>query len=68
MALLLGHVSQLPSSQLFGSIWCRLLDLGPAQARSLAEQAHREALITLKAVGSVVEVNFPRFIELLEGR
>lgn len=68
MALLLGHVSHLPSAQLFGSIWCRLLDLGATQARSLAEQAHREALITLRAIGSVVEVSFPRFKQLLEGR
>lgn len=66
LALVLGHVNQLASSQLFASIWCRMLDLNSTQARSLAEQAHREALITLRAIGSVVEVGFPMFKQYIQ--
>lgn len=67
LALLLGYVSEFHGEQLFTSPWCRLLDLGSAQARLLAAQAHREELITMKAIGSVVEVGFPRFRRFLEG-
>jgi hypothetical protein len=66
-ALVLGYVGGITNTQLFSSIWCRLLDLDPTEARSLAEQAHRQELITLRAVGSVVEVRFPRFGQLLKG-
>ena len=66
-ALILGHVAGADGAQLFSSIWCRLLDLNPSEARSLAEQAHRQELITLKAVGSVVEISFPRFGHFLKG-
>lgn len=65
LGLLLGYIGQLPVSQLFASTWCRLLDLSAMQARTLAEQAHREELITLKAVGTVIEVGFPRFMRYL---
>lgn len=60
-ALILGHVGGIAGAQLFSSIWCRLLDLNPSEARSLAEQAHRQELITLRAVGPVVEITSPRF-------
>jgi hypothetical protein len=66
-ALILGHVAGAAGAQLFSSIWCQLLDLNPSEARSLAEQAHRQELITLKAVGSVVEISFPRFRHFLKG-
>lgn len=66
-ALILGHVAGAAGAQLFSSIWCRLLDLNPSEALSLAEQAHRQELITLKAVGSVVEITFPRFRHFLKG-
>ena len=66
-ALILGHVAGIAGAQLFSSIWCRLLDLNSSEARSLAEQAHRQELITLRAVGSVVEITFPRFQQFLKG-
>jgi hypothetical protein len=66
-ALILGQVAGAAGAQLFSSISCRLLDLNPSEARSLAEQAHRQELITLKAVGSVVEISFPRFRHFLKG-
>jgi hypothetical protein len=66
-ALILGHVAGVAGEQFFSSIWCRLLDLNASEARSLAEQAHRQELITLRAVGSVVEISFPRFRQFLKG-
>jgi len=63
-ALLLGHVGGAAGVQLFSSAWCRLLDLSSTEARSLAEQAHRQDLLTLRAMGTVVEVSFPRFQSL----
>jgi len=66
-ALVLGRVGGIAGAQLFSSIWCRLLDLNSSEARSLAEQAHRQELITLRAIGSVVEISFPRFSHFLKG-
>lgn len=66
-ALILGYGGGVTGSQLFSAIWCRLLDLDSAEARSLAEQAHRQELLTLRAVGSVVEISFPRFQQFFKG-
>lgn len=66
-ALILGYVTGLAGAQLFSSVWCRLLDLNASEARSLAEQAHRQELITLRAVGPVVEITFPKFRPFLKG-
>jgi len=65
-ALILGHVGGVAGAQLFSSVWCRLLDLNATEARSLAEQAHRQELLTLRALGSVVEITFPRFQQFLK--
>jgi hypothetical protein len=65
--LVLAHVAGVAGEQLFSSVWCRLLDLNGSEARSLAEQAHRQELITLRAIGSVVEISFPRFRQFLKG-
>ncbi len=66
-ALILGYVGGVAGAQLFTSVWCRLLDLNSTEARSLAEQAHRQELLTLRAVGSVVEITFPRFQQFFKG-
>ncbi|MBI4233817.1 MAG: hypothetical protein HY686_05190 [Chloroflexi bacterium] len=66
LALLLSNVSGIHGEQAFSSPWCQLLDLTAVQARSLAVQAHREELINLRAIGSVVEIDFPRFSRLLK--
>jgi hypothetical protein len=66
-ALILGHVGGVAGAHLFTSVWCRVLDLNPSEARSLAEQAHRQELINLRAVGPVVEISFPRFSQFLQG-
>jgi hypothetical protein len=67
-ALILGHVGGIAGAQLFSSLWCRLLDLNATEARSLAEQAHRQELLTLRALGPVVEITFPRFQQFLKSR
>jgi hypothetical protein len=66
LALILASVEGLEGQALLSSIWCRLIDLSPTAAASLAAQAHREELIDLRAVGSVVEITFPRFRGYLE--
>ena len=65
LGFVLGYVSGWRGEQLFSSPWCQLLDLTRDQVRSLAFQAHREELLTMKAIGSVVEVSFPRFSRFL---
>lgn len=64
-ALILGTIQDIHGESLFATAWCRLLDLNAALARSLAMQAHREGLLDLRAVGTVVDVSFPRFAERL---
>jgi hypothetical protein len=67
LALILGYVRGLRGEDLLKSIWCRLLDLNSTEVKSLAAQAHREGLLNMRAVGSVVEIDFPRFNQFLEG-
>jgi hypothetical protein len=64
MALLLGSVSGYNGATVFSNPWCRLLDLDADRARGLAQDAHRAGLLTLRAVGEVVEISFPLFSEL----
>lgn len=59
MALLMARLEGSQGTALFASTWCEVLDLNAAQAQSLASQAHREGLVDMRAVGSVVEVTFP---------
>jgi hypothetical protein len=66
-AVMLGYVCGQRGEALFSSMWCRLLDLSPSEARMLAEQAHRQDLLTLRSMGPVVEVSFPRFTQYMEG-
>ncbi len=66
-ALYLARATGLDGERLFSSVWCRLLDLSSSQARELAVIAHREGLLTLKAIGSAVEVAFPQFEKDHEG-
>ena len=65
LALLVGNAEHRSGEDLFSSPWCRLLDLTPERARQVAVQAHREGLLDFKAIGSVVEVSFPKFQDLL---
>ena len=62
-ALYLGTLQEVHGEAVFATVWCQLLDLNAPMARALALQAHREGLLDLRAVGSVVEVSFPRFNE-----
>ena len=67
LALLLGYVAGWNGDNMFNSPWCQLLDLNGSEAKSLATQAHREALIDLKIVGSIVDISFPRFNAMIGG-
>lgn len=66
MALLMGALLGVQGESIFATLWCRALDLNAAQARALAMQANREGLIDLRILGSVVEVAFPRFADVLK--
>lgn len=62
MALLLGRLRGERGELLFETDYIKLLDCSAAEAMDLAESAARKGLITLKRVGSVVEVDFPRLM------
>lgn len=64
MALFLGQVAGYHGAAVFASPWVRLLDLGADRARAMAQEAHRAELLNLRAVGEVVELNFPLFADL----
>ena len=66
MALLLGYVCGYRGEHLFTSPFCKLLDINAIDAQSLAQQAHRENLITFKNIGSIIEVSFHRYQRYLE--
>ena len=66
MALIMASLQGEHGESLLSCSWCRLLDLNASMARSLAAQAHREGLLDFRAVGSVVEITFPRFALILE--
>lgn len=64
MALFLGDLTGNHGYAAFASPWCRLLDLDLDRARAMCIEAHRGGLLDLRAVGDVVELNFPLFSEL----
>jgi len=63
LALFLGDAAGYHGAAVFSNPWCRLLDLNPDRAKSMAFEAHRAGLINLRAVGEVVELSFPMFAE-----
>jgi hypothetical protein len=63
LALFLGDAAGYHGAAVFANPWCRLLDLNPDRAKSMAFEAHRAGLINLRAVGEVVELTFPMFAE-----
>lgn len=65
LALLLGNAAGFHGAAVFSTPWCRLLDLGPDRARSMAMEAHRAGFLNLRAVGEVVELDFPMFSKFL---
>ena len=64
MALFLGNISGYNGAALFCNPWCRLLDLDADRAKGFGQEAHRAGLLNLRAVGEVVEISFPLFVEL----
>lgn len=65
-ALLLGYVSGLRGESLFKSDFTRILDCSYEKTIELAEDASRRGWISLKRVGQVVEVLFPKLISAQE--
>ena len=63
MALFLGDTAGYHGAAVFSNPWCRLLDLTPDRARAMGHEAHRAGLLTLRAVGEVVELSFPLLAE-----
>ena len=63
MAFLLGDIAGYHGAAVFSNPWCRLLDLAPDRARAMGKEAHRAGLLTLRAVGEVVELSFPLLAE-----
>lgn len=61
MALWLGDVAGFHGTSCFRNPWCRLLDLSADQARNRAMDAHRQGMLTMRAVGEIVELSFPGF-------
>lgn len=66
MALVYGGMAGFHGIGTFSNPWCRLLDLNEQSARAKAMEAHRSGLITLRAVGDVIELSFPQFAEVLK--
>lgn len=63
MTLFLGALCGHHGAAVFSNPWCRLLDLSPERARALGLEAHRAGLLNLRAMGEVVELNFPLLAE-----
>jgi hypothetical protein len=64
MALFLGDICGYHGAAVFSNPWCRLLDLTPDRAKAMGQEAHRAGLLTLRTVGEVVELSFPRLCEI----
>lgn len=61
IALWLGDIAGFHGAACFSNPWSRLLDLSTDQARRKAMEAHRHGLLTMRAVGEIVELTFPGF-------
>ena len=59
MAFFLGGIAGYHGAAVFSNPWCRLLDLDSDRAKVMGFDAHRAGLLNLRAVGEVVELNFP---------
>lgn len=64
MALAMGNAAGYFGKAVFLNPWCQLLDLGADRARSMAQHAHKAGLLNLRAIGDVVELNFPLFADI----
>jgi hypothetical protein len=60
MAFFLGDVAGYKGAAVFSNPWCRLLDLNSDRTKAMDFEAHRAGLLNLRAVGEVIELNFPQ--------
>ncbi|MBK7210549.1 MAG: hypothetical protein IPH99_09380 [Xanthomonadales bacterium] len=67
MALFLGDIAGYHGEAVFSNPWCRLLDLTRDRAKSMGQEAHRAGLLNLRAIGEVVEINFPMLAKFQSG-
>jgi hypothetical protein len=65
MAFFLGDMTGYHGAAVFSNPWCRLLDLNPDRAKAMGFEAHRAGLLNLRAVGEIIELNFPLLAEFL---
>ncbi len=63
MAFFLGNFAGYHGAAVFSNPWCALLDLNADRARAMGQEAHRAGLLNLRAVGEVVDLNFPLLAE-----
>ena len=66
MALFLGQISGYYGLSVFANPWCQLLDLNADGAKAMGMEAHRAGLLTLRAIGEVIELSFPLFAKFQE--
>ena len=61
MSFFLGQIAGYYGAAVFTNPWTQLLDLGGERGRGMAVEAHRAGLLNFRAVGEVIEMNFPMF-------
>jgi hypothetical protein len=61
LSLILSQLGGWHGERIFSTWWCRILDLTASEARTLAIEANRQGLLSLKGIGDVIEISFPRF-------
>lgn len=59
-AIYLAYHAGFRGTELFGSLWVRILDLSPADAKELALDAKRRGIFDLRIAGDVVSPDFSR--------
>jgi len=64
-ALYLGRAVGFRGAELFTSGWMQVLDVSPAEARTLAQQAKRVGLIDLSISGDIVDISLDRMDPVL---
>ncbi len=61
-ALLIGYLSGLQGENLLKTQWIKLLDRSPSDVMDMAKEAHKMGWITVKNIGSVVEISFEQLL------
>ena len=62
LALYIGYSTGFQGSSVFDNPWCKLLCVSPDRVRTLGQEAHKLGFLNLRAIGEVVEIDFPHFL------